>query len=118
MDHVLERRLQREVLTGGQPVIWTNPDELAYDPKKPVPRVGGIFETAYNALMCDGSVKFLPRSLAYFTEVIRMLKDNGCDAVVLGCTEIPLLVTPDSSPLPVLDSTRLLARAALRKAVG
>ena len=62
--------------------------------------------------------QFLPRSLAYFTEVIRILKDNGCDAVVLGCTEIPLLVTPDSSPLPVLDSTRLLARAALRKAVG
>jgi aspartate racemase len=61
---------------------------------------------------------FTPRSLAYFTEVIRELKDDGCDAVVLGCTEIPLLVTPESSPLPTLDSTRLLARAALRKAVG
>lgn len=59
----------------------------------------------------------LPRSLAYFVEVIRSLKDEGCDAVVLGCTEIPLLVTPESSPLPTLDSTRLLARAAVAKAI-
>jgi len=60
---------------------------------------------------------FLPRSLAYHIEVIRELKDEGCDAVVLGCTEIPLLVMPEDSPLPPLDSTRLLARAAVRKAV-
>jgi len=61
--------------------------------------------------------QFLPRSLAYYVEVIRSLKDEGCDAVVLGCTEIPLLVTPESSPMPTLDSTRLLARAAVRKAI-
>jgi aspartate racemase len=61
--------------------------------------------------------QFLPRSLAYYVEVIRNMKDDGCDAVALACTEIPLLVTPESSPLPVLDSTRLLARAAVRKAV-
>ncbi len=61
--------------------------------------------------------QFLPRSLAYYLEVIRSLKDEGCDAVILGCTEIPLLVSPESSVLPVLDSTRLLARAAVRKAV-
>jgi aspartate racemase len=60
---------------------------------------------------------FLPRTQAYLTEVIRGLRDEGCDAVVLGCTEIPLLMTPEQSPLPMLDSTRLLARAALRKAV-
>ena len=59
----------------------------------------------------------LPRSLAYHIEVIRELKDEGCDAVVLGCTEIPLLVMPEDSPLPPLDSTRLLARAAKGKAV-
>jgi aspartate racemase len=64
------------------------------------------------------NAQFTPRSLAYFQEVIRWLKDEGCDAVVLGCTEIPLLVTPESSPLPTLDSTRLLARAAVRKAMG
>lgn len=61
--------------------------------------------------------QILPRSLAYHIEIIRSLKNEGCDAVVLGCTEIPLLVTPESSPLPTLDSTRLLARAAVRKAI-
>jgi aspartate racemase len=69
-----------------------------------------IFDELVNA-------QFLPRSLAYYLEVIRAFKDEGCDAVVLGCTEIPLLVTPESSPLPTLDSTRLLAAAAVRKAV-
>src|ERR1700758_1905459 len=63
------------------------------------------------------NAQFLPRSLAYYVEVIRSMKDEGCDAVVLGCTEIPLLVTPESSPLPTLDSTRLLARAAVCKAL-
>jgi aspartate racemase len=61
--------------------------------------------------------QILSRSLAYLVELIREFKDEGCDAVVLGCTEIPLLVTPESSPLPTLDSTRLLARAAVQKAV-
>jgi aspartate racemase len=53
----------------------------------------------------------------YFNRVIGGLRDQGCDAVVLGCTEIPLLVRPDDCPLPTLDSTRLLARAALRASV-
>jgi len=61
--------------------------------------------------------QFLARSLSYYVDVIRALKDDGCDAVVLGCTEIPLLVSPEASPLPTLDSTRLLAKAAVRKAV-
>ncbi|MBK8726688.1 MAG: amino acid racemase [Holophagaceae bacterium] len=60
---------------------------------------------------------FRPESIAVFLDAIEGLKAEGCDAVVLGCTEIPLIVTPENSPLPVLDSTRLLARAALRKAV-
>jgi len=61
--------------------------------------------------------QFLPRSLAEYVEVIRSLQAVGCDAVALACTEIPLLVTAETSPLPTLDSTRILARAALRKAV-
>lgn len=69
-----------------------------------------IFEELVNG-------QFLPRSLAYYVEVIRGLRDEGCDGVVLGCTEIPLLVTPETSPLATLDSTRLLARAAVRKAL-
>jgi len=59
-----------------------------------------------------------PESLEAFRAIIERLKAEGCDAVVLGCTEIPLLVTEDSSPLPTLDSTRILARAALRRATG
>ena len=60
---------------------------------------------------------FHESSRLYFNEVTGKLKSQGCDAVVLGCTEIPLIVRPDDSPLPTLDSTRLLARAALRKAL-
>jgi aspartate racemase len=59
---------------------------------------------------------FKPESVAYFQQVIGRLKDQGCDAVVLGCTEIPLIISDANSPLPTLDSTRLLARAALKRA--
>lgn len=56
-------------------------------------------------------------SRRYFNSVIQKLRDRGCDAAILGCTEIPLLVDPNDCPLPTLDSTRLLARAALREAL-
>ena len=60
---------------------------------------------------------FKPEAVAYFQRVIGQMKEEGCDAVVLGCTEIPLIMNDANSPLPTLDSTRLLARAALRRAV-
>jgi aspartate racemase len=60
---------------------------------------------------------FKREAVAYFQRVIGRMKDEGCDAVVLGCTEIPLIMNDSNSPLPTLDSTRLLARAALRRAV-
>lgn len=59
-----------------------------------------------------------PRQVQYLAGVIEGLKGQGCDAVVLGCTELPLILDDGNSPLPTLDSTRLLARAALRRAVG
>ena len=59
---------------------------------------------------------FKPDAVAYFRSVIERMKQQGCDAVVLGCTEIPLLMNDGNSPLPTLDSTRLLARMALRRA--
>jgi len=59
---------------------------------------------------------FKPEAVAAFQRIIARLKSEGCDAVILGCTEIPLLINDANSPLPVLDSTRLLARAALRRA--
>lgn len=73
-----------------------------------------------NRLIMDELVRgiFKPESVAYFQKVITRLKGEGCDAVVLGCTEIPLILGDANSPLPTLDSTRLLARAAIRRAVG
>jgi aspartate racemase len=61
---------------------------------------------------------FKPDSVATVQRVIERLKGDGCDAVVLGCTELPLIIDDHNSPLPTLDSTRLLARAALRWAVS
>ena len=60
---------------------------------------------------------FKPDSIATFQRIITRMKHEGCDAVVLGCTEIPLILNDENSPLPTLDSTRLLARAALHRAV-
>jgi len=69
-----------------------------------------IFGELVNGILRDESRK-------RFVEAIEQLAAHGCDAVVLGCTEIPLIVSQSDSPLPVLDSTRLLARAAVRHAV-
>jgi len=59
-----------------------------------------------------------PQQVDYLAGVIDGLKRQGCDAVILGCTELPLILNDANSPLPTLDSTRLLARAAIRRAVG
>lgn len=73
-----------------------------------------------NALIFDELVygRFEASVRSYFTQVIAQGKRQGADAVVLGCTEIPLLISDTDSPLPTLDSTRILARAALREAMG
>ena len=60
---------------------------------------------------------FKPAAVSYFQKVFGRMKAAGCDAVVLACTEIPLIMNDSNSPLPTLDSTRLLARAALAFAV-
>lgn len=74
-----------------------------------------INQIIYNELVY---ARFVPESRVYFQSVIRDLAGNGCDAVALACTEIPLLISPADSPLPILDSTRILARAALRNATS
>ncbi|HSU91417.1 MAG TPA: aspartate/glutamate racemase family protein, partial [Sporolactobacillaceae bacterium] len=74
-----------------------------------------INQIIYDELVC---ARFLPASRAYFQSVIRDLARDGCDAVALACTEIPLLISPADSSLPILDSTRILARAALREAIS
>ncbi len=77
-------------------------------PEKERQRINEIIfrELVYGII--DGSSK------KYFQDIITEFRSEGCDAVILGCTEIPLIVLPSGSPLPVLDSTRILARAALR----
>ncbi len=73
-----------------------------------------------NAIIFDELVRGqqTPEALAYLQHVIEELKTGGCDAIVLGCTELPLLISDRESPLPTLDSTRTLARAALQHALN
>ena len=73
-----------------------------------------------NQIIYDELVRarFESASLEYFQDVIREMASAGCDAVALACTEIPLLVSEQNSELPILDSTRILARAALRAATN
>lgn len=61
---------------------------------------------------------FEPQSVDYYQRVIERMKNDGAEAVVLGCTEIPLIIGDHNSALPTLDSTRLLARAAVRRVAG
>lgn len=65
--------------------------------------------------LCQGAVLGVSRQ--EFIRIIERLKRDGCDAVALSCTEIPLLISPEHSPLPTLDSTRLLAHAAVARAL-
>jgi aspartate racemase len=60
---------------------------------------------------------FSAPAIASFQDIILRLKEKGCDSVILGCTEIPLIIDDENSGLPTLDSTRLLARAAVKQAV-
>jgi aspartate racemase len=73
-----------------------------------------------NSVIFDELVKHVknPESILYFIKAIKQMQQKGCDAVVLGCTEIPLILSDDNSPIPTLDSTRLLAIRAVEVAVG
>jgi len=74
-----------------------------------------INESIFDEL-CHGI--FSDETRAAYVAIIDKLKAQGCDAVVLGCTEIPILISPNDSSLPVLDSTRALGRAAVKVAIG
>lgn len=91
---------------GRRGIDWAIPSE---DDRAEVHRI--IFEE-----LCLG--EFRDESRATYCDIIARLADEGCDAVALVCTEIPLLVPQETSPLPILDSTRLLARAAVDVALG
>ena len=82
----------------------------------PDPDDRGRIDTIIFAELVKGVLRETSRR--FLNAVVQQMKDRGCDAVVLGCTEIPLLIDPAGCPLPTLDSTRLLASAALRRSLG
>jgi len=120
-EHAAGRGFRRVGLTGMRVLVESDvyPDKLtarglAYarpdeDEREEIDRII-VDELVYGV--------FKPQAVTYFQQVITRMMDTGCDAVVLGCTEIPLIISDSNSPLPTLDSTRLLARAALHRAAG
>ncbi len=111
-----ERRgFQRIGLTGTRYLVLSDVYPADYvrptdEEREEINRI--IFDELVNGI-------FKPEAVAYFQRVIERMKvEQGCDAVALSCTEIPLIVNDANSPLPTLDSTRLLARAALQRATS
>jgi len=114
------RRFRRLGLTGTRWLVESNvyPEKLSARGLTCL-RPNAAERAEINRIIMDELVCeiFKPESIAYFQRVIARMKEEVCDAVILGCTEIPLIINDANSPLPTLDSTRLLARAALRRAV-
>jgi aspartate racemase len=120
-DEAVERGFRRIGLTGTK---WLVESEV-YPEKLSARGVEYVRPTAaereeISRIIMEELVRgvFTPAAIAYFQRVIERMQRDGCNAVVLGCTEIPLIMNDTNSPLPTLDSTRLLARAALRRAVS
>ena len=118
--HAVERGFHRLGLLGTRYLVQSEvyPDKLAaqrLDYMRPNPAERETIDRIIMDELVYGV--FTPQAVSSFQQVIAGMKDDGCDAVVLGCTEIPLIINDSNSPLPTLDSTRLLARAALRLAV-
>lgn len=114
------RRFSRIGLTGTKflvrgPVYPETLDRMGIGWLRPPEQQQERINTIIFDELVRGEVKI--DSLFYFQQVIEQLKGKGCDAVVLGCTELPLLVGGEETPVPSLDSTRILARAALQEAV-
>jgi aspartate racemase len=120
-DDAIRRGFSRLGLTGTQSLVQSEvyPERLSargLDCVRPTAEE----RAEINRIIFDELVYgvFKPDAIQYFQRVIERLRaDERCDSVVLGCTEIPLIMNDANSPLPTLDSTRLLARAALRRAV-
>jgi aspartate racemase len=114
IEEAAERGFKRLGLTGTKFLVESEvyPEHLVRPSPEEREKINSIIfgELVYG--------NFRPEALRYFQRVIQRMQEAGCDAVVLGCTEIPLLVRPEDSPIPVLDSTRLLSRAALKKAAA
>jgi aspartate racemase len=121
-DEAVKRGFKRLGLTGTRWLV----DSAVYPPRLESRALEFVRPSSderdeINRLIMDDLVRgvFAAKTVAYFQTVIARLKqDERCDAVILGCTEIPLIINDANSPLPALDSTRLLARAALRRAAA
>jgi len=120
-DAAVERRFRRLGITGTRYLVESRvyPDALASRGLEAV-RPTAAERDAIHRIIMDELVRgiFTAEAVADLQRAMRRMKSEGCDAVVLGCTEIPLIMNDANSPLPTLDSTRLLARAALRASVG
>jgi aspartate racemase len=119
--HAAERGFRRLGLTGTRYLVDSEvyPEKLAargLEYLRPTP----VERSEINRIIFEELVAgvFKPEAISYFQRVMSRMKEEGCDAVVLGCTEIPLIMNEGNSPLPPLDSTRLLARAALQRATA
>ena len=119
--HAAERGFRRLGITGTRWLV----DSGVYPEKLTARGIAFVRPSAaerdeVNRIIMDELVCgiFRPEAVACLQRVVAGLKAQGCDAVVLGCTEIPLVMDDGNSPLPTLDSTRLLARAALRRATS
>ena len=119
-EEAARRGFRRIGITGTRWLVDSNvyPDKLVARELEYL-RPDDMERDEINRIIMDELVcsTFKPESIACFQRVIGSLKAEGCDAVVLGCTEIPLIIDDANSALPTLDSTRLLARAALRRAL-
>ena len=118
-ESAVGRGFRRLGLTGTRPLVESDvyPQQLAARGLEYV-RPNANERDAINRIIFAELVNgvFTPAAVEYFQRVIERMKGEGCDAVVLGCTEIPIIMNDANSPLPTLDSTRLLALAALRHA--
>jgi aspartate racemase len=106
----------RFTMGGGAPVYRPVLEALGIETIVPDAADAEVVDRIIFSELVDGV--FTDESREIYNRVIRRLADRRCDAVALACTEIPLLVRPEESPLPTLDSTCLLAKAALREAMS
>jgi len=94
---------QAALASRGLSVLTPDPDDRRY-----------VSDVIYNELVAG---KFRPAARARYVEIIRRLAGQGAQGVILGCTEIPLLVTQADAGLPLFDTTRIHAEAALKEAL-
>ena len=116
-QHALERGFHRIGLLGTRQVMESeifpeNIGVIGLEHVRPEPEQ----RAESNRIIFDELVRgdFSPKSVGFFQQVIARMKELGCDVVILGCAEIPLIMNDENSPVPVVDCARLLARACPR----